>query len=78
MTNTELRLQDILNKHRIGSGSWGGKIMDAMQEAYELGEQQAKNISSNPSVMPSGCAHERHYSEIDGFAYCNKCGTPMS
>jgi hypothetical protein len=30
-----------------------------------------------PPVINLVCDHERHYSEIDGFAYCNKCGAYM-
>jgi len=28
-------------------------------------------------VIKSVCDHDRHYSEIDGFAYCDKCGEYM-
>jgi len=43
-----------------------------------LAEKVANNSFANPIVMRSDCDHDRHYSEIDGFAYCDKCGTPMA
>lgn len=71
MTDTELRLRHILNKHGIGIGSWNWEIMDAMQEAYELGEQQQKNISFQPPVIKSVCDH--YYAEALGEEICIYC-----
>lgn len=43
----------------------------------ECAERLANFIFANFYVMRSACDHDRHYSEIDGFAYCNKCGVVM-
>lgn len=44
------QLTSILNKHGIGSGSWNEKIVEAMIEAYQLGEKQANNIALKKPV----------------------------
>jgi len=48
----------------------GLRLLDVVKK--HLGEQL--NL---PPVIKSVCDHDRHYSEIDGFAYCNKCGEYM-
>lgn len=48
-------------------------ILEAMEE---YAQEVVKNLNI-PAVIKSVCDHDRHYSEIDGFAYCNKCGEYM-
>lgn len=38
--------------------------------------EAVKNLVK-PDVIKSVCDHKRIYSEVDGFAYCQKCGDYM-
>ena len=57
--------------------SFGKKEFNLAELLTEFAEKQESFISSNPLVIKSVCDHHRIYSEVDGFAYCQKCGDYM-
>ena len=52
------------------------KQTTAVQDFIAGAQWMMQQLKQAP-VINLVCDHDRHYSEIDGFAYCNKCGAYM-